>query len=193
MEKIKTLEEYAKLAARTCPNLGTYEKNNKHHKYGVISEFSELIDPFKKELAYGKTLDLVNLAEEIGDGMWYAVNGIEVNNRLLPLLYDPMYVPSTKDEICDYILLCLEAFLQRVDFAEMIQRYYVLCLALKIDFFQALTNNIAKLAVRYPEKFDAEKALNRDLEAERLALVQDAINAALERPINFGDQKMRQG
>lgn len=44
------------------------------------------------------------------------------------------------------------------------------CDLLDLDFFQILTNNIEKLKVRYPEKFDAELAQNRNLEAEREAL-----------------------
>ena len=40
----------------------------------------------------------------------------------------------------------------------------------KLDFYQGLTNNINKLTIRYPEKFDAELAANRNLDAEREAL-----------------------
>ena len=45
-----------------------------------------------------------------------------------------------------------------------------ICEVLNIDFWQALTNNISKLQVRYPEKFTEEAALNRDLAAERVEL-----------------------
>ena len=41
---------------------------------------------------------------------------------------------------------------------------------LGLDFFQILTNNIAKLKVRYPDKFNNESAINRDLDAERTEL-----------------------
>jgi hypothetical protein len=41
---------------------------------------------------------------------------------------------------------------------------------LDFDFYQSLTNNINKLMVRYPEKFDTDKAINRDLETERKRL-----------------------
>ena len=45
-----------------------------------------------------------------------------------------------------------------------------ICEVLNIDFWQALTNNISKLQVRYPEKYTNEAALNRDLAAERVEL-----------------------
>ena len=42
--------------------------------------------------------------------------------------------------------------------------------ALRVSFEEAWAKNIAKLRARYPDKFTEEKALNRDLEAEREAL-----------------------
>jgi hypothetical protein len=35
---------------------------------------------------------------------------------------------------------------------------------------KCLENNIAKLKIRFPDKFDAEKAINRDLASERAEL-----------------------
>lgn len=43
-----------------------------------------------------------------------------------------------------------------------------------LDFWQILTNNIAKLKVRYPDKFTNEAALNRNLEAERKELEKES-------------------
>jgi NTP pyrophosphatase (non-canonical NTP hydrolase) len=42
--------------------------------------------------------------------------------------------------------------------------------AIKRGMSEALERNIAKLRARYGDKFDADKALNRDLAAERKAL-----------------------
>ncbi len=39
-----------------------------------------------------------------------------------------------------------------------------------LDFYKLLENNINKLKIRYPDKFDTAKALNRDLESERKKL-----------------------
>jgi len=50
--------------------------------------------------------------------------------------------------------------------------WYIGCLCKKYDFDmeEILDKNIAKLRARYPEKFDTEKAQNRDLNAERKIL-----------------------
>lgn len=51
------------------------------------------------------------------------------------------------------------------------QWYHALWLdAIRRSFGEAMERNLAKLAVRHGEKFSAEGAVNRDLEAERRAL-----------------------
>lgn len=46
----------------------------------------------------------------------------------------------------------------------------IICKSLKLDLQTILEKNIAKLKKRYPEKFTEDKALNRDLDAERKVL-----------------------
>ena len=42
-----------------------------HAGMGLATESAEFLDALKKAIYYGKELDKVNLAEEIGDQMWY--------------------------------------------------------------------------------------------------------------------------
>ena len=42
-----------------------------HAQMGMQTECAEFADALKKSLFYGKTLDVVNLREELGDLMWY--------------------------------------------------------------------------------------------------------------------------
>lgn len=52
-----------------------------HAQLGIASEGGELADQLKKHLFYGKELDTVNMAEEIGDLFWYcalASNELEI-------------------------------------------------------------------------------------------------------------------
>ena len=42
-----------------------------HIQMGMQTESSEFTDALKKSIFYGKTLDVVNLREELGDLMWY--------------------------------------------------------------------------------------------------------------------------
>jgi len=79
-----TLDEYQSLALRTeSPPVDTTGQvitakllppavRTLHGAMGLCSEAGELIDPLKKHVFYGKPLDFTNIAEEIGDILWYA-------------------------------------------------------------------------------------------------------------------------
>jgi NTP pyrophosphatase (non-canonical NTP hydrolase) len=56
-----------------------------HGTLGVATEGGELLDALKKYVFYGKELDVVNVAEEIGDVLWY-----------LNLLLDELNIPLEK-------------------------------------------------------------------------------------------------
>ena len=90
-----------------------------HACMGMQTETAEFTDALKKSIFYGKTLDVVNLKEEIGDLLWYL------------------------SIACDELGTTLEAEQDRV---------------------------INKLKLRYPEKFTEDKAINRDVKAERVLL-----------------------
>ncbi len=68
------LQDYSDEAWRTCPNLGSQFNNELHMALGISTEASELLDVYKKHFAYGKSMDYVNVREEIGDLMWYIIN-----------------------------------------------------------------------------------------------------------------------
>ncbi len=42
-----------------------------HYSLGLATEAGELQDAVKKYIAYGKSLDVTNLKEEVGDLLWY--------------------------------------------------------------------------------------------------------------------------
>lgn len=73
------ITEYKKQAMRTCAPLDNTD-NNIHMILGMVTEVGELADVFKKELAYGKDVDWVNVKEELGDLMWYIINFCTINN-----------------------------------------------------------------------------------------------------------------
>lgn len=85
-----TFQEYQIKAGRTnavlnkqvCLNGQIQEKisENLHMVLGMVTESAELADVFKKNLAYGKIIDWVNIKEEIGDLMWYIANFCTINN-----------------------------------------------------------------------------------------------------------------
>lgn len=93
-----------------------------HAVVGIATEAGELVEAVHKQMFEHQTLDVVNVAEEIGDVNWY------------------------------------EAIL--ID-------------AAGADWDSIRQRNIDKLKLRYPEKFEADRAINRDLDAERKLLEGD--------------------
>ena len=196
MTKISSLEEYRLLAARTLPDLGSMSNNLLHMEAGIAGEFlGEAVDILKKTFAYKKPLDKVHLGEELADTVWYCA-GVETINKLpgTVIVFDEEAIASVeniKNQTITYIkesveirsssveTECLGIILANKRAVDSSSRGAILaivgicmgiCEVLEIDFWQALTNNISKLQVRYPEKFTEEAALNRDLDAERVEL-----------------------
>ena len=196
MKKIETLEEYRLLAARTLPDLGSIGNNLLHMEAGIAGEFlGEAVDILKKTFAYKKPLDKVHLGEELADTVWYCA-GAETINKLseMEMCFDEeslAIIETIKNQTITYVkesvelrkstieTECLGVILANKGAVDSTNRGGVLaivgicmgiCEVLEIDFWQALTNNISKLQVRYPEKYTNEAALNRDLAAERVEL-----------------------
>lgn len=67
---ITSLNEYQQAALRTAP-VATKEHDLLHAVLGLVTEAAELADVIKKNHAYGKPLDRVNMIEEISDVAWY--------------------------------------------------------------------------------------------------------------------------
>lgn len=73
-----TPDEYVKEAVRSEMNdaLAIKMRAGEHSRLlhaamGMVTESGEFMDALKKAIIYGKPLDKVNLAEELGDQMWY--------------------------------------------------------------------------------------------------------------------------
>lgn len=195
MKKIETIEEYRLLALRTLPDLGSKMSNKLHMDAGVTGELlGEVVDILKKKLAYNKEVDTVHLGEELADTVWYCAgietmlggvsHGVPAGFQIENILEVKKKVIGNIQNIGGKEISCISAkciaFLLanrkhiNLDTKQNTEGIVGICMAIcelhEIDFFQALTNNIAKLQVRYPEKFTTEAALNRDLEAERKEL-----------------------
>jgi NTP pyrophosphatase (non-canonical NTP hydrolase) len=74
------IKTYTKEACRTTAKLDNDLLDNLHYLMGMVTETGELVDPYKKNMAYNKPIDLVNVQEEIGDLMWYLANFCRINN-----------------------------------------------------------------------------------------------------------------
>ena len=110
-----TFEEFMKTTPRTIKLLGDNEKDIQHSLYGMLTELAEVIDLYKKKLAYGKNFSIEQLEDETGDLFYY-----------------------------------LSAFIH----------------AAKLDPSRILDKNFEKLLIRFPDGFDAQKAINPNKAAE---------------------------
>jgi|WetSurSiteA1Bulk_404760.scaffolds.fasta_scaffold01479_8 NTP pyrophosphatase (non-canonical NTP hydrolase) len=80
MESTFKLSNYVKWTGKTCAKLSTHKDDVTHMLFGMTTEVGELIDVFKKDLAYNKEIDWVNVEEEIGDLMFYIASFCRMNN-----------------------------------------------------------------------------------------------------------------
>lgn len=172
-----------------------------HGVIGLVTESGELLDTIKKSLFYGKPLDKTNLIEELGDLLWYIsliikdcditynnVMKVKYSTRrnemvnhnidyyltriikldltvkdLLDLITPESYYFGNKDELVSDIEIELQYILSAI---------YNLAIDLDTTIEQVMTININKLKLRYPDKFNSDQAINRDVDSERELLEQ---------------------
>lgn len=73
------IKQYLENAERTRSKLDNQQLDNIHMALGLVTEAGELADVFKKNLAYNKNIDWVNVQEEIGDLLWYVAGLCNIN------------------------------------------------------------------------------------------------------------------
>ncbi len=132
-------KQYSEDAAKTVSETGNLNLDNYHMMFGMVTEVAECVDAFKKDLAYNKPVDWVNVQEELGDLMWYVANFCTLNG---------------------------------------------------LDLEKILNQNTAKLKARYPNQFESEKAINRDLNREREILEELGYQENKKLPINLEIQDL---
>lgn len=185
------INEYRLQTGRTLVDLESMEKNLTHMSFGVITEVGELVDIYKKEIAYGKAKDIVNVKEEIGDIMWYISNTLnflemsdeqfDFQQRMLEVAKQLAEEIISRPDFTPLLLLanadnfsksCFKLNEKQIgaQCLIMIDDLKYMCENLGINFEECLDLNIQKLKVRFPEKFTQEQALERDLTKEREVL-----------------------
>lgn len=177
-----TLKEYQKQAQRTCPSLGSLQLDLSHMVLGIMSEQEELQQAYFYQ-------DWVNIGEELADKMFYIANYCTFRNFDLQSLYDQreevnfaewehsdslevVGLSQLQDQVKKFMAYGREL---NSEIEERALQLILLGITCELDVASLnmeniLQNNINKLRIRYPEKFTQEKALNRDLEAERKEL-----------------------
>jgi len=195
---MKFAEYLQTVLARRAP-LPDAAAHAKHAASGLITEVGELMDPFKRFLAYAKPIDSVNVMEECGDYMWYLIlfaDSVAIHMAALQKSFDEdSSVARDMKDADDFMVVTSLTFLSSslaiaaADLTALANRDVssddvldlVTSAACVIQLLLArhgytmdecLDRNDAKLALRTAQK-RAEMA-GRDLAAERKALEGDA-------------------
>ncbi len=177
------IQQYRQETLRTLPDLGSKKLNSLHMTLGILTEIGEIAEATSKR----GELDMINLREEIADIMWYLANyanihALEFPEILLSGIVDNEdwsfgQIIAHADKLADFDkkLLAYGKVSDQNVYAPVFESLYyyihLFCYTYSIDLEYAMELNIAKLKARYPDKFSADKANNRDLETERLILI----------------------
>lgn len=180
-------KQYLIESSRTLKTLGK-ELDLLHCVTGLVTESAELVDAIKKHVFYGKPLDVVNIKEELGDLLWYIAipvrifdldldfyrqNGNYYKNKVKKQV-------TTKEGLIKFFLtfnsmfkaLCTAIVIRPLptDFDNIFEEINLICEIYNLDLGEIMDININKLKARFPNNFNQEDALNRDLEKERAIL-----------------------
>lgn len=177
------LNDYVPLAVRTESKIDNVVFNlAQFHRLMYLSiHITKLMDIVKKNVYYGKPINPVDWRE-------LAIN-IKVSSQILAtsdINDNPQPIPNLDSRLfhsavgifteAGEMLSALEsdAPVDTINFKEELfdAMWYIAigCDSLGISAEQGLQNNIDKLSKRYPEKFDATRAIHRDLVEERKIL-----------------------
>lgn len=165
-----TIQEYQVLAKRTCISLGSLEKDLLHMRLGIFTEIGEILDIFKKELAYKKPIDVINLGEEIADVAWYLVNLATFKEQQIKNVTNFQKYFEGDDWLDCLTFTDINLQDEEYNIDDVLGLLEHISNVHNINFYECLYKNIEKLKVRYPDNFSEERALNRDVDKEKTVL-----------------------
>ena len=169
-----TLSEYQLLALRTAPPFKTkmiepIQGFLLHGVLGLSTEIAEIVED---------SSNLENVLQEIGDVMWYCnliCSGLGVD--LFNLGSYEVNPQSLLTDLVSYMGTACDCIKRHLYYSVPLDEDRLIQSIAKIQSImkslsggrleECLFMNIEKLKVRYPEKFDAEKANARNLDAEK--------------------------
>ena len=169
------LQSYQEQAKRTTADLGSTILNLTHMALGMCTELSELQDAIENE-------DHVNIGEELADFQWYLANyntirGYTYTENNSPVYYEEIndlyYTVSELQDLIKKELAYGKTINEKLEKSLLDSLHYMIkgfYNTYKLDQGEYLQKNIDKLIARYPEKFNSDDAINRNLEAERKIL-----------------------
>ena len=160
--------DYQKAAERTCPPLDTPAMDHTHMIMGILDEWYETKDEISNMESTGPDAK-ENIIKELGDVFWYVANYCRMfkidftNGRDIGMAYDTIAVKLIgihkkelaygKDVVWEEVNYLMQGILYWLDLT---------CELLDVNQSDVFERNIKKVTARFPEKFDANLAINKD-------------------------------
>ena len=176
------IHEFKEQCKRTCPSLeGGIKLDLAHMVLGMNTEIVELREAIRNK-------DSVNIQEELSDFLWYFCNYktfrgySEYNYKEQEHVSNPMIVYKLYDRVAELqdLIKKFVAYNKQINIEvelfllnEIYEYILTIAYSYSADIEEGLERNIAKLKVRFPEKFDESLAINRNVEVERKILEGD--------------------
>ena len=182
------MKNYVELAIRTesvISSITNIDFRLLHASLGISTEIGELVH--NRTYLGDSDLQKLNLIEELGDLNWYIAIACDVLNldfnrmieanisKVLPNNLDVLVIKSS--ELLDLFKKNIY-YRKNFDYKRIIMIIEDIVSALielikenDLNLDEILDKNIKKLTARYPNKFDSNKAINRNLDAEHKTLL----------------------
>lgn len=167
-------DKYQQLAFRTCKAMSSKEMDLIHMVLGIHSEYDELFEAIQKN-------DKVNVGEEIADHFWYIAGFCTFKGwSLFGMMSDEIEHTLTLAQATSILQDLIKkevVYGKTIDQKDLYEILFKIADCLvdiahdwNISVEDTLDTNIAKLKIRYPDKYTDDKAINRDLLSERKEL-----------------------
>lgn len=188
-----TLEQYRKETLRTLPDLGSLQANSLHMTVGILTEIGELIElPFIYDNAYDE-IRINKEKDELFDCFWYMSNYANLHDLKFFEVVNTKYMPYHPLELTNAYIISAAKLLdidkksfaygksyskedRQKAFSELYTHFRLMVEQFGFDMEECMEKNIAKIRVRFPEKFDPHLAINRDTNKENQVYVQGVSN-----------------
>jgi len=182
------MKNYVELAIRTesvISSINNIDFRLLHASLGICTEVGELVH---NRVYLGSTeLQKLNLIEELGDAFWYVAIASDVLNLDLNKIIETnisKVLPNNLDVLVIKSSELLDIFKKAIFYKKYLDERRIVMIVEDIvsalielinehnlNLDEILEKNINKLTARYPNKFDSNKAINRDLNAEHKTLL----------------------
>lgn len=147
------MNNYQELAFKTFQRTGIHQSDVQHCKAGIIGEFGEIVDCFKKKCYTPSRFKEGSIEEEWADGLWYIAVWHQLLARQLDFKEPKMMDLFEADENKLYVLLTdaqtIGTLVFRNKLDDLTDLWFLMAVYLGIDTVKAATANIEKLRARW--------------------------------------------